>query len=651
MGDLMRLWFLAAFVCLFSAPLLLAQKEGWLPITPEEMQMKEVPADPGASAVLLYYAHYIDDNVESEFIYKRIKILKEDGKKYANVEIEVGPFSSLHDLKARTIRTDGSIVEFTGKPFDKVLFRGRNIKVQAKSFTLPEAEVGSIVECRYNLMTPWYLILDEWVLQHELYTVKESFSFRPYASGVGGLYRQSGPIAWVTLRLRRSETPVRKGNLVQLDTQDVPAFKRESHMPPEENYKPLVRFFYLRSGINSADQYWDDVGKRLGADVQHFIGNSNEVKQAAAETIGSEGDPEKKLRKLYERAQQVRNLSFERRLSEEERKKQGIKENENAGDVLKHGYGHQWEIARLFVALARAAGFDASILRASSRRTRFFTKEVLSSRQLDAEIVLVLLNGNELYLDPGTRFCPYGLVRWIYTSTAAMNLAKSSVTFVTVPPAKQDKAVIKRTANVTVSEDGSLKGEIIVEFKAGEALERRLEALNTDEAGKTKLLEDELRHWLPSGTMVKMLDAQGWEAQDSSLVARFSVEAAAYASVAGKRFLTPPYLFRENIKDTFVLTERTYPVYFPYAFAEIDKISMSVPAGYTIESLPGTQNLKLPYAQYQNIEKFEGSQLTSTRALLVNGVFFSPGQYAELRDFFSKVRDGDEQQAVLYAGK
>jgi hypothetical protein len=178
-----------------------------------------------------------------------------------------------------------------------------------------------------------------------------------------------------------------------------------------------------------------------------------------------------------------------------------------------------------------------------------------------------------------------------------------------------------------------------------------LEALNTDEAGKTKLLEDELRHWLPSGTMVKMLDAQGWEAQDSSLVARFSVEAAAYASVAGKRFLTPPYLFRENIKDTFVLTERTYPVYFPYAFAEIDKISMSVPAGYTIESLPGTQNLKLPYAQYQNIEKFEGSQLTSTRALLVNGVFFSPGQYAELRDFFSKVRDGDEQQAVLYAGK
>jgi hypothetical protein len=647
----MRLWFLAVFVCLFSAPLMLAQKEGWIPITSEDLQMKEVPGDPGASAVLLYYANYIDDNVDSEFVYRRIKILKDDGKKYANVEIEVGPFSTLNDLKARTIRPDGSIVDFTGKPFDKVVYRSRNIKFLAKTFTLPEAEVGSIVEFRYNLQTSFFLTSDQWVLQHDLYTVKESFSFRPYTGGIGGFYRSSGRLAWVTLRLKRSEEPVRKGNLVQLETQNVPAFRRESHMPPEDNYKPSVRFFYVRSEIGSADQFWDDVGKRLGTDVEHFIGNSNEVKQAATETIGNETDPEKKLRKLYERAQQVRNISFERRLSEEERKKQGIKENENTADVLKHGYGHQWEIARLFVGLARAAGFDASILRASSRRTRFFTKEVLSSRQLDAEIALVLLNGNELYLDPGTRFCPYGLVRWIYTSSTALKLSKTSGTFVGVPPAKQDKAVIKRTANVTISEDGSFKGDVTVEFKAGEALERRLEALNTDEAGKTKLLEDEVRHWLPSGSIVKMLDVQGWESQENSLVARFSIEAAAYASVAGKRLLTPPYLFRENIKDTFVLAERTYPVYFPYAFAEIDKVSINVPPGYSIESLPGVQNFKLPYAQYQNIEKFEGTQLTSTRALLVNGVFFSPGQYAELRDFFNKVRDGDEQQAVLQIGK
>ena len=34
------------------------KKEDWLTLTPREMQMKEVPGDPGASAVQLYYADF-----------------------------------------------------------------------------------------------------------------------------------------------------------------------------------------------------------------------------------------------------------------------------------------------------------------------------------------------------------------------------------------------------------------------------------------------------------------------------------------------------------------------------------------------------------------------------------------------------------------
>lgn len=646
----MRRWFFAAFLLLFSAPLLLAQKEDWLPITSEDLKMKEVPEDPGAPAVLLYYANYIDESSFNQFVYRRIKILKAEGKRYASVEIELSPRAVLSDLKARTIRPDGSIVEFTGKPFDKVVYRSRDVKFQAKSFAFPEAEVGSIIEFKYKLSS----FSDQWVLQHDLYTVKESFSLRsnPALGGytsINGI--TGGRLAWVTLHMKKSEQPVRKGQVVEFETQNVPAFRREPHMPPEDYYKPAVRFFHIDAEVSTADQFWDVVGKRIGAYVEGFIGNSNEVKQVALEAIGNETDPEQKLRKLYARAQQVRNLSFERQLSAEERKKEGIKANENVGDILKHGYAHSWQIARLFVAMARAAGFDASAILVSSRRTRFFAREVLSSLQLDAEIALVRHNGKEIYLDPGTKFCPYGLVRWIYTSSSAMKLDKNGGIFITVPPATQDKAIIKRSANLNLLEDGSIKGEITVEFKGGEALERRLEALNTDEAGKTKLLETELKLWVPVEATIKLLEVQGWESQENSLIARFSLEQAGYATPAGKRLLTPPYLFRTSNKDTFTSPERTYPVYFPYAFGEADKVLINVPPGYSIESVPEVRNARLPYAQYQNIEKFEGTQLSSTRTLLVNGVFFPASQYADLKDFFSKVRDGDEQQAVLTSRK
>ena len=72
---------------------------------------------------------------------------------------------------------------------------------------------------------------------------------------------------------------------------------------------------------------------------------------------------------------------------------------------LREAAGYRDDITRFFVALARAAGFDASIVRISNRMNKFFDKGLLSERQLDTEIAVVDLAGKSVYLDPGTKFC------------------------------------------------------------------------------------------------------------------------------------------------------------------------------------------------------------------------------------------------------
>src|SRR5258708_1659381 len=194
----MRLFrYFIVIAVLASAALCFAQKEDWLPITDQDLQFKEVPGNRGAPAVRLYYAHLIDDNTSSEFIYERIKILNDKGKMYADVEVPVrvenGLFASMIDLKARTIHPDGSIVEFTGKPFEKTLYKGRGSNIAAKAFTMPEVSVGSIVEYKFRFVysdSAFFsssVILfssDEWVIQSDLYTVKEYLDFKPYEGGI-----------------------------------------------------------------------------------------------------------------------------------------------------------------------------------------------------------------------------------------------------------------------------------------------------------------------------------------------------------------------------------------------------------------------------------------------------------------------------------
>ena len=643
-----ELRYVVLMACLVLSSLCFAQKEDWLPITAQDQQIKEVPGNPGASAVQLYYADYIDDEAHTEFIYHRIKVLTDKGKEHGDVEIVLLPSISVGDLKARTIHPDGKIIEFTGKPFEKTIFKTKGVKVQAKTFTMPELTVGSIIEYKYKLRLDNIVITENsWTIQHGLYTLKENFFFKAYQ---GGFEDSPGgsQVSYVTSHL--DQKLKQKGSTVELSMENVPAFESEGYMPPEDNYKPKVLFFYTAREATTVDKFWQDGGKRWNTNYEHALGNYKEVKDAATEAIGSETDPEKKLRKLYTRAQQIRNLSYERDRTDAELKKEKIKGNENVADVLKRGYGDYEDITLLFVALARAAGFDASMVMVSSRQERFFNRNVLSKSQLDSQIAAVQLNGKDMFLDPGTKFCPYGLLRWIRTSTAALKLDKNGGTFVTVSPAAQDKAVITRTVNASLSEDGTLKGDVTVEFKGGEALERRLSAFKTDEAGRKQDMEDEFKNWLVSGANVQLTSAKGWDATDDPLVVQFSVEIPGYASAAGKRFLVPAYLFQAKQKDTFQHAQRKYPVYFPYAFAEIDKIFMKLPAGYSLENAPPIQQADLPYARYENFSQLAGTQLVTQRALLLNGIFFDVGKYAELKDFFSKVQAGDEEQAVFRGG-
>jgi hypothetical protein len=164
-----------------------AQKEDWQPITQHDLEMKQVPGNPGADAVQLYYADFINDQEQTEFFYHRIKVLNEKGKSYADVELIVPPEGSISSLKARTIQPDGRIAEFTGKPFQKTVIKTRGVKVLAKAFTMPEVSVGSIIEYKYKIDWPGIITDNYWTIQHELYTVKETFRMKPYSGGLEGL--------------------------------------------------------------------------------------------------------------------------------------------------------------------------------------------------------------------------------------------------------------------------------------------------------------------------------------------------------------------------------------------------------------------------------------------------------------------------------
>src|ERR1700750_1639453 len=140
------------------APLTALAQTKFVEPTHDELTMTALPGYPGVAAVILNKEQIYYDDRHFSSTYERVKILTDDGKKYANVELPyivtngnlsndtIGNEKSLENIQGRTIHPDGTIIPFTGKPYLKVMEKGQDMKVQERVFTLPDVEVGSIIE-------------------------------------------------------------------------------------------------------------------------------------------------------------------------------------------------------------------------------------------------------------------------------------------------------------------------------------------------------------------------------------------------------------------------------------------------------------------------------------------------------------------------
>jgi hypothetical protein len=419
-------------------------------------------------------------------------------------------------------------------------------------------------------------------------------------------------------------------------------------MPPVEEVIPHIEYYYTWHSDETIDQYWKRIGKEWNEFYERFIGKHHEIAEAATQVISPNDSPEAKLRKLYARAQQIRNLSFEREKTEKEEKREKLKENNNAADVLKHGYGYGSEVVLFFVALARAAGFKASPVRVARRDSVFFNQGLPNERQLNDVVAVVVTGSTAVFLDPGTALCPYGLLPWAETAVAGLKPEKNGGFFLTTSLPSDSQSVTERKADLQLDEDGNLQGKLQISFKGLEALRRRLNAREEDDAGRKKEIEDEFKGWLPAGASFDLGAVTGWDQPDQPLTVEGTLHFNGFAMLAGRRLLVPLTFLQSNLAASFQRFNRTYPIYFRYPFQIHDSITIQVPDGYRVETLPDAKEVspdkRLVYSIYA---KQQSNTLHVERTLVVNGFLFPVEFYSILRTFFSGSKASDDQQAVF----
>ena len=648
--------------------------------TKEELQMTSDPKAPGAPAVFLNREETTDNGSHYISEYARIKVLTELGKEWATVEVPYVPgYSEPPIIVGRTIHPDGTVVPLTGKASDLLVFKNHNNHVKAAVFNMPSVEVGSILEYKWSISLTGGKVsgvmsddedvisgmlagsTPEWDVQQPIFVHKEHFYWNPFSGMeanalettkenavdyfVDGeranilLFTQRLPVGFTTTRSPKYD--------FTLDIQDVPAFNREANAPPEGAFRYQVRFF--RTPYSSADVYWDNELKRWSKQLDQFATQSKAIQGAANQIVAGADTADAKARKLYDAVQALDNTDFTRAKSEAERKQLHLKKTpKKAEDVWGEKSGSGNDIAALYLALARAAGLQADGLKVSDRKQEIFDANYLSLYQLDDLLVVLHIDGKDIYLDPGQKLCPFGQLAW--NNTLAGGLQQNAKAPVYTPPNLTKDAVTAHAADLTLDTRGGVTGTVKILMNGPAALHWRQLNLTADPDEVKKQFNESLQTLLPQGVSGEVGAFQGLDTSAGYLSAAVKVSGQ-LGTATGKRLLLPGFFFSTGAHTQFVAEEkRTAAVDLHFAEQVIDDAIYRLPAGYTVEAAPQPVQLPWPDRATLVVKTAPAPGVIDIKHIFARAfVLLDPKEYPALRDYYQKIAATDQQQLVLTA--
>jgi len=639
-------WSVALLSIAASAPLLSAQFQE---PTPDELKMTSDPKAPGAAAVYLYREEITDNERNVRSTYARIKVLTERGKELATVHIPYmqGVFTA-NKIEGRTIHADGTIVPLTVKPEDVMAYKTKYFQLDTLVFNLPSVEVGSILEYRVEIQS-YGLSPPTWEIQLPYFVHKEQFFYAP-GTLHGPLYNGHGKSLdqlMCALTPRNAPLPVQLAKRhFTLDMSDVQPEPDENWMPPLNTIKWRVDFYYTYA--HTQQEFWDTEVKYWAEAVEEFTKVSGTIKKAA-ESLVSPGDTdEQKARKIYAAVIKLDNTEFSRVKSEAERKKEKLKEIQHVEDVWKNQSGNGNEIALLYVALARAQGLKVWPMEVVDRSRAIFDITYMSTSQLDDYIAIVEIGGNEVYLDPAEKRCPFGTLDWQHTLTGGIRESATGPQLARTPAPVYNDNMVQRIADLTLDGDGNVKGSARFVLVGAEAVYWRQKALENDPGTLKKLFEDWIGDDLPEGTEATFDHFLGLDDYDAKLLAIVNISGT-MGVATGKRFFLPGLFFESRAKHPFVAQDkRLTPIDVHFPVMEADEVEYHLPAEYTVESVPKTADADWPqYALLRISSIAAGNSVTVKRVFARNFSWLAAESYNNLHDFYLKVAAADQQQIVL----
>ncbi|MDB5203714.1 MAG: hypothetical protein JWQ27_3123 [Ferruginibacter sp.] len=422
---------------------------------------------------------------------------------------------------------------------------------------------------------------------------------------------------------------------------DLPAIKRESFSPLWHDLVPLVIFGpsdFQMDDYKGNMQTWSDFGKFVYALKQGRDVLPDQVKTAVHAIADPLPDPKEKIAALYKYMQKnTRYISIQLGI--------GGWQPFEAKDVAAKGYGDCKALTNYMYSLLKEAGITSyySLIRAGSNANYITTD--FPSQQFNHVILCVPVAKDSIWLECTSQTMPPGYLGDFTADRPSLLIDQNGGKLVRTPKYGLADNIQSRNIEATLAETGDLRLQINTLYggMSQDDLHGLINGLSKDKV--REYLSEQLS--FSTYTVNKFDYTELRNGRLPAIREELDILATNYATITGKRlFIVPNVMTRARLR----LAEdsnRKYAIRLSNELSSLDTVSISLPDGYTAESIPADIAFKNQFGSYKASIRLKENKLIYYRQAERYSGEFKPADYAELVKLNELIYKADQARVVL----
>ncbi len=619
----------------------------WGKPTEAELSMTSYSPDPDAEAVVLCSQTEIRYDLvggsfkATRYEKQRIKILKEEGKRWANGGIvyeynghRTGRCEELVKLKGTAFNlVDGKLVK-TKMEGSMINHEDVSKVTRLTKYTIPQVTVGTVIEVESEVASDFFYSIDDWIAQSDIpvyytsydITIPEYFKFNVDEVGLNRLERK---IDFVSMGLSAGGGNMLncQGQRFQFIGHELPALREHKMLYAPQSYAQRVTMELRSIEIpgrltQNFSNDWDNVDERL-LDDEDFGGRlgKNPLKaEMQAAGIASIADTKDRAMAIFKLLKDHVKWNGKYTLY-----------GESAGKVLKERTGSNASINFMLINMLNDAGIEARPAVLRSRDRGFLTITRASIKQLNTCVVALKLGEAYSFLDGSIEDGWLDILpdRLLVDRARIVGKGKTGewVDLTALAGAKTQSMVMAQ-----LQPDGTLVADAQSRFTGSEAASLRHDfRMATDSATFVAQLAQELNSEIQS---LELTEHHGL-----GINVERKMHLTKQCDTAGDMIYLNPWLLNVLSENPLTEEQRTLPVEFPHIATESLNTQVTLPEGYVVEEVPQPLTMRSEDGTLSCsiATVVNDGKLSSRCQLQVNKIFFTPNEYPVVKNFLDEV--------------